>query len=96
MASENSNPPTAGQREVRFEHSLDLAELLEGINASLLISTYQAGKLAVIGSRQKQLNLTLHNFDRPMGVAIDREANTMAVAARSKVWFLRNAREIAA
>ncbi|HUT10053.1 MAG TPA: TIGR03032 family protein [Thermoguttaceae bacterium] len=83
------------QREVRYEHSLDLAGLLEGLDASLLISTYQAGKLVVIGSHRQQLALSFHNFDRPMGVAIDPRANRMAVAARNKVWFLKNARDVA-
>jgi len=86
---------SADQREVNYEHSLDLASLLERLNASLLVSTYQAGKLAVIGSNRQELDLSFHNFDRPMGVAVDRQANTMAVAARNKVWFLRNARDVA-
>lgn len=87
--------PATGQREVRYEHSLNLAELLEALNASLLVSTYQAGKLVVIGSHQQELALSFHNFDRPMGTAIDRQANTLAVTTRNKVWFLRNARDIA-
>jgi len=90
-----TDPTPAAQREVGFAHSHDLADLLEGLNASLLISTYQAGKLAVIGSRQRQLDVTLHNFDRPMGVATDRFSNAMAVAARDKVWMLHNDRKIA-
>ena len=82
------------QREVGYEHSLNLGELLEGLNASLLISTYQAGKLVAIGSHERQPTLSFHNFDRPMGMAIDRQANKMAVAARTKVWFLRNTRDV--
>ena len=39
--------------------------------------------------------MSFHNFDRPMGVAIDARADRMAVAARNKVWFLRNARDVA-
>lgn len=89
-------PPSAAQREVRYEHSRDLAGLLDRLHASLLVSTYQAGKLVVIGSHCQELALSFHNFDRPMGVAIDRQASTMAVAARNKVWLLRNARDIAA
>lgn len=109
VASELSSPPTGehspktdrdahsstGDREVRYEHSHDLAELLEGLGASLLISTYQAGKLVVIGSRQREIALSFHNFDRPMGMAIDERANRMAVAARDKVWLLRNDRDVA-
>jgi uncharacterized protein (TIGR03032 family) len=85
---------SGGQREVGYEHSLNLAELLEELKATLLISTYQAGKLVAIGSARHQLDLSFHNFDRPMGVAINRQANAMAVAARNKVWLLKNARSV--
>ncbi len=86
---------SGGDREVRYEHSRDLAQLLGQLNASLLVSTYQAGKLVLIGSRRQDLSLSFHNFDRPMGMAIDRAGSTMAVAARNKVWFLRNDHDVA-
>lgn len=88
--------PADRGREVNYEHSHDLARVLEKLNASLLISTYQAGKLAVLGAQRRKLSVSLHNFDRPMGVAIDPSGDTIAVAARNKVWFLRNDRHIAA
>lgn len=97
----NSHPADAGQtspdlqRVVAYEHSRDLADLLATLNATLLVSTYQAGKLAVIGSHDGRLARSFQNFDRPMGVAIDRHANRMAVAARNKVWMLSNNRDIA-
>ena len=84
------------QREVRYEYSHDLGNVLEAAQATLMISTYQAGKLAVIGSRQKQVQLSMHNFDRPMGVAVTPAADRMAVAARDKIWLLRNATDVAA
>ena len=86
----------APQREVRYEYSNDLGEVLDASNATLTISTYQAGKLAIVGSHQHQISLSLHNFDRPMGVAVSPTMDRMAVAARDKVWFLKNAPEIAA
>ena len=85
----------AVQRQVSFEHSQDLAEVLGALNASLSISTYQAGKLAVLGSHEHKLTLSFHNFDRPMGVAVHPTGDRMAVAARNKVWFLRNDRSVA-
>jgi uncharacterized protein (TIGR03032 family) len=94
-AVEKTNPPTDGQREVRYEHSHDLADLLDRLQASLLISTYQAGKLVMLGSHRNQLAFSFHNFDRPMGIAIDPTAHNMAVAAKDKVWFLRNVRDVA-
>ena len=97
--SEDS-PQKTGQivreREVGFEHSHDLAQVLERLNASLLISTYQAGKVAVLGSQRRKLSVALHNFDRPMGIAIHPSGDTMAVAAKNKVWMLRNDRHVAA
>lgn len=89
-----STPPPA-EREVGFEHSLNLADVLADLKASLLVSTYQAGKLVMIGSAERRLTLSFHNFDRPMGMAIDHAADRMAVAARSKVWHLRNDRNVA-
>ena len=83
------------QREVRFEHSQDFAQVLARLNASLLISTYQAGKLAMLGSRGEKLKLSFHNFDRPMGVAVHPRGDRMAVASRNKVWFLNNDRGVA-
>ena len=83
------------KREVHYEHSVDLADLLAKLKTTLLISTYQAGKLAVVGSLRGQVRLSLHNFDRPMGVSVDPRGQTMAVATRDKVWHLKNAREIA-
>lgn len=95
-AAEMSAPTHDGQREVQYEHSHDLADLLDDLKASMLVSTYQAGKVVMIGSHEKQLAFSFHNFDRPMGIAIDQSTNNMAVAAKDKVWFLRNVRDVAA
>jgi hypothetical protein len=52
---EASTEPQPKVREVRFEYSRDFPRILQHLNASLLISTYQAGKLGVIGMRQGEL-----------------------------------------
>lgn len=54
LGSEQAEVP---RREVRFEHSPDLADLLNHLNASVSISTYQAGKLALLGSHEHKLTL---------------------------------------
>ena len=87
--------PAPPERRVGYEHSLNLAEVLANLNASLVISTYQAGKLVVVGADRGRLALSFHNFDRPMGVALDGSGQRLAVAARNKIWLLRNARDIA-
>ena len=85
----------ANQREVRFEHSTNFPELLTELGLTILITTYQAGKIVLLGAQQQQLALSFHNFDRPMGIALNHGRSTLAVAAKNKIWFLRNASDIA-
>ena len=81
-------------REVRYEHSLNLGPILDRFGVSLLVSTYQAGKLVVIGLDGGQVVFSFHNFERAMGVAIG--DGRIAVGATGQIWFLRNAAKIAA
>jgi uncharacterized protein (TIGR03032 family) len=88
------DPATAGPyREVRYEHSRNLPALLEHLGSALLVSTYQAGKLGVVGGRQGSLALSFHNFEQAMGVAV--KPDHIAVGARNQVWSLRSAPDIA-
>ena len=99
----NENDPSAGpseggpaptHREVRYEYSRNLAPLLAHLGASLVVSTYQAGKLVVVGvDQQGALALSFHNFERAMGVAV--RPDRLAVGTQSQVWFLRSAPDIA-
>ena len=94
-AADNPLPttPEAATREVSFEHSTDLVPFLAHYGISLLISTYQAGKLAVVSAWQDKLRLAFHNFDQPMGVAARPER--IAIGVRGQVWQLNNAPDIA-
>jgi uncharacterized protein (TIGR03032 family) len=78
----------------RFVHSRDLPELLATLGVSLLVSTYQAGRLAVFRRRDDQISLVLRAFDRVMGVAISRDR--LAVGTRYQIWFLENDPRLAA
>ena len=93
--SADNDVADSSQREVRYEHSRDFPQLLSELGLSVLVTTYQAGKVAMLGSHGQQLALSFHNFDRPMGVAIADDGITMAVAAKNKIWFLRDATDIA-
>lgn len=95
MADEAEQPaePRESFREVRYEHSRNLVPLLEQLNASLLVSTYQAGKVVAVAAHHGKLVLTFHNFEQAMGIAVS--PRTLAVGARNQVWFLRSAPDIA-
>ena len=49
--------------------------------------------MVVVGRQGRQLSLSFHNFDSPMGMAATGDA--LAVASKSEVWLHRNARKIA-
>jgi uncharacterized protein (TIGR03032 family) len=86
-----SAPPT---REVRHEYTRSLPPLLSQLGVSLLVSTYQAGKVVAVGVAAGELTLTYHNFERAMGLAV--KPDGIAVAARAQVWFMQSAPELAA
>jgi uncharacterized protein (TIGR03032 family) len=86
-------PAPKAERLVQYEHSLSLVPLLRQLRCSLLISTYQAGKLVVVGTDGDNFALGFHNFDRPMGMAV--RPDRLALAARDHVWLLRSAPDVA-
>src|SRR6478672_6904267 len=73
-------------REVRHEYTRSLPSLLSQLGVSLLVSTYQAGKVVAVGVAEGELALSYHNFERPMGLAV--RPDQIAVGARAQVWFL--------
>ncbi len=81
-------------REIRHEYTRSLPPLLSQLGVSLLVSTYQAGKVVAVGVAAGELTLSYHNFERAMGLAV--KPDGIAVAARAQVWFLHAAPELAA
>ena len=75
-------------REVQFEHSHGLPSLLEHLQVSVLMSTYEAGKLICVGARHGQLVLSLHNFPQCMGIAI--APGRLAVSSGPQIWHLQS------
>lgn len=75
-------------REIRYRHSENFVPLLRSLGSSLLVSTYSAGKLAVVGTSEAGLELNFLNFEKAMGVAIGNER--IAVGAGGQIWYLSN------
>lgn len=88
---EKSRAPA--QREVRHEYTHTFPSLLSELGVSLVVSTYQAGKVVAVGVAQGELTLSYHNFERAMGLAV--KSDRIAVGARAQVWFLRSAPDLA-
>jgi hypothetical protein len=81
-------------REVRHEYTPSLPGLLAEFGVSLLVSTYQAGKVVAVGVAEGELTLSYHNFERAMGLAV--KPYWLAVGARAQVWFLHSGLDLAA
>jgi uncharacterized protein (TIGR03032 family) len=77
----------------RYLHSADFPALLRDLGASLLVSTYQAGKLIVVRAGPERLSSMLRSLDQPMGVASD--AGRLAIGTRGQVWLWHNAPALA-
>lgn len=62
-------------------HTNNLPAILKQLGISLIVSTYQAGKLIVIREDEGKINTHFRNFKKPMGLAGDR--HKLALATRS-------------
>jgi uncharacterized protein (TIGR03032 family) len=89
ISSTSKRPSVA----VSYEHSTSLPALLEQLDLSILLSTYQAGRVVSIGSHQGQLRIGFSRFDQAMGLA--RTPTGIAVGSRDAIWSLPASREIA-
>ena len=96
-ADTRGGPPEAGAtpttREVRHEYTHTFPSILSQLGVSLLVSTYQAGKVVTVGIADGDLTLSYHNFERAMGLAVGPAA--IAVGARAQIWLLKSAPDLA-
>lgn len=88
--------PAAQATEFPFRsaHTPGFGSLLESLGISLLVTTYQAGKLMAVRSRGGRVVTLLRSFERPMGLAV-RSPSQFALGTRSQVWLFHNASDIA-
>ena len=69
--------------------SPNLPELLQQMNSSIAISTYQAGKVILISPKNRDELIQLpRNFAKPMGIAV--KGKNMVFALRDEVLILSN------
>jgi len=79
--------------EFRYTQTESFVALLNQLGVSLLVSTYQANKLLAVRPTPGGLSTLVRTFDRPMGMAAD--SRRLALGTRDRIWFLRNAPDIA-
>ena len=73
---------------LRSVHTTSFPELLAQIGASVLVTTYQAGKLVVLRNDGGVLNTHFRNLVKPMGLAID--GGRLCVGCSIDIWEFHN------
>ena len=80
--------PDASAPPLRSVHTADFPDLLAHLGASLLVTTYQAGKLVIVRADGSTLNTHFRGFNRPMGLAL--AGDRLAVGVALEVWEYQN------
>lgn len=80
---------SANLEPLRSVHTNNLPILLNQLGISLVVSTYQAGKVVLVRGDGETLNTHFRILPKPMGLAVD-AAGRMAVGTSSHIWEFRN------
>jgi uncharacterized protein (TIGR03032 family) len=86
--------PTKEDPPLRAVHTPNFPALLRQLGASLLVTTYQAGKLVLVRDEGDHLNAHFRGFAAPMGMALD--GDRLAVGTKLQVWEFVNVPAVAA
>jgi uncharacterized protein (TIGR03032 family) len=88
-----TTPPSLQAVSVDYEYSRNLPALIEELQLSIVVSTYQAGRLVSIGSAGGELQVGFSHMPQAMGLT--RTPTGLAVCSHERVWSLEANREIA-
>jgi len=79
---------------LRAAHTPNFPALLRRLGASLLVTTYQAGRLVMVRDEGDHLNTHFRAFQAPMGMAL--AGDRLAIGATLQVWEYVNVPAVAA
>jgi len=85
MSSARVAPATS---EFRSVHTTSFPQLLAELRVSLLVSTYQSGRVVLLRADGGKLNTHFRFFPSPMGMAFD--GDRLAIGTLSEVWEYRD------
>ena len=91
LAARRAQDP--GESPLRSVYTGSFPQVLRQIGSSLLVSTYQTGKLVCLRETEGTLNTHFRNFEKPMGLAV--LGDRIAIGSRLEVWDYRDVPEAA-
>ena len=83
----------ADTRPLRSAHTISFPDLLDHLGISLLVTTYQAGKLVILRPDNGVLNTHFRGFNKPMGLAL--AGDRLAIGAGIEIWEYHNVSAVA-
>jgi uncharacterized protein (TIGR03032 family) len=78
---------------LRSVHTSTFPALLDELHISLLVTTYQAGKLVMLRADGGTLNTHFRGFQKPMGLAVD--GDRLAIGTGLEIWEYHNVPAVA-
>ncbi len=87
-AASAPSPPVPGASPLRSVVTSSLPALLRQIGSSLLVSTYQSGRVILLRADGEALNTHFRSFQSPMGLALG--PKYLAIGTARHVWEYRN------
>ena len=88
-------PSTVDSASLRAAHTPNFPSLLRQFGASLLVTTYQAGKLVMVRDEGDHLNTHFRTFKAPMGLALANGGARFAIGTTLQVWEFRDVPSVA-
>src|SRR5499426_4421498 len=86
---------TADPGPLHAAHTPNFPTLLRQLGASLLVTTYQAGKLVLVRDEGDHLNTHYRSFQSPMGLALADGGSRLALGTTLQVWEFRDVPSVA-
>src|SRR5271166_4755316 len=88
-----AEPVPSSPLPLRSVHTASFPALLDVLGISLLVTTYQAGKLVMLRADDGKLNTHFRGFKKPMGLAVD--GDRLAVGTGLEIWEYHNVPAVA-
>src|SRR6516164_3497001 len=85
--------PAAAPAPLRSVHTSNLPALLRRLGISLLVTTYQAGRLVLLRADGEALNTHFRAFPKPMGLAV--LGDRLALGTAMEIWEYHNVPAVA-
>jgi len=80
---------------LRAAHTPNFPALLRQLGASILVTTYQAGKLVMVRDEGDHLNTHFRTFKAPMGLALADGGARFAIGTTFQIWDFRDVPDVA-